>query len=206
LSKIYVRLFLKYIKALEDKSGILLAGNHQHGFIRNRSTTKACLTIPAKLAEKLESGETILLYSTNLSAAFDMLNPKLLSERLTNLGLPKMLRLILEDYVRDRIAYIDINGSTSNVFDIILGCVQGTVLVPIIFSIFMRPLETINNDITSYADDTYGLIKLHELHDTMTPTGKISKHMNWLKKSGMIANENKTEIMILHKTKRLEKD
>jgi len=206
ISKIYERLILKYINGLEKRSGIIIPGNHQHGFMRNRSTTTACLTIQAKLAEKLELGKTMLLYSTDLSAAFDMLSPKLLEERLRNLNIPIQLRKILSDYVRNRAAYIDIENSTSDLFDINLGCVQGSILGPVIFSIFMQPLGQLHNDLTSYADDTYGIIELTDRDDLTNATKIISDHLKWLKSTGMIANEQKTEIMICHKTEKIVKD
>jgi len=66
----------------------------------------------------------MVLYSTDLAAAFDMLDPGLFETRLKNIGIPKNLRSILVDYMKERMAYIDINGETSEIFDIILGCTR----------------------------------------------------------------------------------
>jgi len=94
-----------------------------------------------------------------------MLNSDLFKIRITNLGFPTKSTEILTDFMRQREAYVEINGKSSDLFNIILGCIQGSILGPIIFSIFVRPLNEIENDLTSYADDTYGLIKLKP-HDT----------------------------------------
>jgi len=198
-------MILKYIQGLEERSGVLLAGAHQHGFMKNRSTTTACLAIQTKLAEKLEQGKTMLLYSTDLTAAFDMLDPHMLRDRLTNLNLPEQLVNALSDYVMERAAYVDICGNVSEVFDIVLGCVQGSILGPVIFSIFMRPLGELVTDLTSYADDTYGLMELADTNDVITPAKLIEDHLAWLRSTGMIANDRKTEIMILHKTDKIRK-
>jgi len=204
ISKIYKKLILEYVNELEAKSGVLLSGNHQHGFMRNRSTTTAGLVLQSKLAELLERGSHVLLYSTDLSAAFDMLNPNLFKLRMTNLGIPKALTNILHDYISERQAYVEIDGATSEVFDITLGCVQGSVIGPMIFSIFMRPMNELDIDINSYADDTCGILPI-DPQDDVLPI-KIRTHLNWLKDSGMLVNEDKTEMMVMHKTNKILKD
>jgi len=48
-------------------------------------------------------------------------------------------------------------------------------------------------------------MELNELHDTNLISTKILDHLKWLKDSGMLVNESKTEIMILHRTERIKK-
>jgi len=85
-----------------------------------------------------------------------------------------------------------------------LGCVQGSVLGPTIYAIFMRPLGDFENDLTSYADDTYGVIELENTHDLTNISTKILDHLKWLRKSGMLVNDSKTEIMVVHKSDKLK--
>jgi len=120
-----------------------------------------------------------------------------------NMGLPDNLSNVLYDYITDGQAYVDIDGSTSQVFDILLGCVQGSILGPVIFSIFMRPLNKLKSYLTSYAYDSYGILEVGPEVDVAPP--EISERMDWLKQSGMLVNESKTELMILHKNNRLKK-
>jgi len=166
-SKNKKKLVLAYIEKHEKKAKVSLSGNHQHGFCKNRSTTTACLEIQAKLSEYLEAGKYVMLYSTDLTGAFDMLNPILFKDRLKKLEIPTKLCKILNDFLSNRAAYISINGATTEIFDIGLGCVQGSVLGPFLFNLFMRPLGEIN-DVTSYADDTYGIIVIDKPGPTIT--------------------------------------
>jgi len=202
LSKVYERLILGYISDLEKRSGTSLSGSHQHGFVKYRSTSSACLSLQNKLAKILGNKKYAVLYSTDLSAAFDMLNPELFKLRTTNMGLPKILINILYDYLKNRTAYVEIGNETSDLFDIILGCVQGSVLGPIIFNIFMRPLADEIENVTSYADDTYGVIELDTLDLALVST-KVLDHLKWLRQSGMLVNEKKTEIMIMHRNEKI---
>jgi len=138
----------------------------------------------------MEQGKYALLYSTDLSAAFDMLNPAIFKKCLKNMGLPDNLSNVLYDYITDGQAYVDIDGSTSQVFDILLGCVQGSILGPVIFSIFMRPLNELKSYLTSYVYDSYGIMEVGPEVD-VAPL-EISERMDWLKQSEMLANESKT--------------
>jgi len=97
-----------------------------------------------------------------------MLNPQLLCVRLNNLGIPKKLTNILSDYVLNSKSYIDICGISSDLFSILLGYVQGGVPGPMICSIFIRPITELNIDLTSYADDNYGLIELGDMNFALT--------------------------------------
>ncbi len=53
-----------------------LFGTHQHGFFPCRSTTTALLTIQDYICRNLDDNKIVLLFSADLSAAFDMLRPE----------------------------------------------------------------------------------------------------------------------------------
>ena len=71
LSKIFERCVLN---KLTQTVGIeRLFGTHQHRFSASRSTTTAALTLQDNISGKLDSNKVVLMYSADLSAAFDML-------------------------------------------------------------------------------------------------------------------------------------
>jgi len=70
----------------------------------------------------------------------------------------------------------------------------------------MRPLGDEIENTTSYADDTYGMIEMDNCDNMSVAADKILDHLKWLRNSGMIVNDLKTEIMIMHKNNRLLKD
>ena len=73
LSKVFERCVLDYIKDLEERSGIKLSGEHQHGFQKGRSTTTVGLTIQEVIANATQAGKWAIVYSLDLTAAFDLL-------------------------------------------------------------------------------------------------------------------------------------
>lgn len=179
-----------------------LFGPHQHGFFPNRSTITACLTVQDYVSQGLDNNRSVLMYSADLSAAFDMLRPETLTQTLVNININPNLTLLIRNYLSDRYSSVQINDSFSSMRSVPLGCVQGSVLGPSLFNIYTRGL---GHDFPehffkiSYADDSYVAVtcddsdvdqKLEELSNVAT------KHFEWLEDIGMSCNRSKTEFII----------
>ena len=91
--------------------------------------------------------------SLDLSAAFDVVNRDLLFKRMDAMGLPEDLKALLKDWLSERICYVEAGGNVSAFFRCDHGTIQGSVLGPVLFSIFIRPLYDLEELIT-YADVT----------------------------------------------------
>jgi hypothetical protein len=78
--------------------------------------------------------------------------------------------------------------------------VQGSILGPILFSLFLSPLLE-KEDLASYADDSY-LIRGNKNKEIALQRlqFQIQKVEKWLTSSGLKVNVEKTEIVIFHKT------
>jgi hypothetical protein len=70
-SKIYEKCILA--RLIRETNG--LEGENQHGFRKNHSTETALLMLQSKLAQILDKGDPGIIYSFDLSAAFDLLRP-----------------------------------------------------------------------------------------------------------------------------------
>ena len=77
-SKIFEKLILKRIHQIQEDFNIDLTGNAQHGFKKNKSTSTAGLTIQSLLSRALDKNNYAIMASLDLSAAFDVVNVKLL--------------------------------------------------------------------------------------------------------------------------------
>jgi hypothetical protein len=53
------------------------------------------------------------------------------------LRLPGDVIKLINEWLTDRFYYIDINGCTSTLFEILLGTVQGSILGPILYALFV---------------------------------------------------------------------
>ena len=202
MGKIYEKCIKKYIQMLEQKCGIDLTGDHQHGFKKCRSTSTAGLSVQAYIGEKLDEGDMVLLVSCDLTAAFDLLDKDILEKRMEEKGIPNHLLQIIIDWITDRIGFVEVNGQRSMFFDIKLGCVQGSVLGPFIFALFMSPLGCLNfGKVFSYADDTYNGFSGKDYHQVAQDAEqKLEALYQWLTRSGMVVNLDKTECCLFSRT------
>lgn len=122
-------------------------------------------------------------------------------ERLTARGFPQHLVKLIEDFLQNRCQYVQVGNETSFIFELLAGCVQGSVLGPVIFALCMAPLEEIiSRDIISYADDSYNSIEDPNI-DRLTEKlqEELRKHVKWLQDSGLVVNEGKTEVIVFHR-------
>jgi hypothetical protein len=91
------------------------------------------------------------------------------------------------------------------VFDIPIGCVQGSVLGPSLFNIYMSDLESCfppNVFFCSYADDSYVGIScdVRDFEKTIQELELIMEsHFKHLEDIGMVVNRSKTEIVVFNR-------
>jgi len=115
-------------------------------------------------------------------------------------GVSSYLVRIIHSYLSDRFGYVQLGNTRSRVLDIKAGCIQGSVLGPILFNILVSDLdEKIRpNKIVSYADDAYVVVSANN-HSELESSFKsvLNKHLEWLKENGMVCNVMKTELMVL---------
>ena len=124
----------------------------------------------------------------DLSAAFDLVNIDLLLTRLKILGVPNDIITLLEP-----------NIENSMVWDVDIGTVQGSILGPVLYSLFIRPLYDIEN-LIKIADDNY-IINLNKNKKTALKDLelKLERILKWLEESGLKVNKIKTELTGFHR-------
>jgi len=66
------------------------------------------------IAELLDKKKTVLVYSLDLSAAFDLLRPDLLFDKLVG-KIPGGLLRFMMDFLSDRRFYVNIGNATSEI-------------------------------------------------------------------------------------------
>ena len=76
----------------------------------------------------------VAVASLDLSAAFNLVNVEILLIRLSAMGIPEDLVLILTDWLKDRSAFVEVNGHCSAYFLVEDGKVQGSALGPILLT------------------------------------------------------------------------
>ena len=204
ISKVFEKLILKCLEKIEKENNIDLTGEQQHGFKKNRSTITAGLTLQSIISRKMDEDEYAVMSSLDLSAAFDLVNLDLLLKRLKIMGIPRDLVQLLEIWLRDRFFYVEANGANSMISKNDIGTIQGSILGPILYALFIRPLYDIEK-LTTFADDNYVVECNKEKRVALEELGRrLGKIVKWLKNSGLKVNESKTELCIFHRNKSTE--
>jgi hypothetical protein len=155
--------------------------------------------IQSQIARKIDEGHYAAMGSLDLSAAFDVVDINLLMKRMITLGLPTDWIELLETWLRDRAAFVEVSGHRSMLYDVNIGTVQGSILGPVLFSLFVSPVFGLYN-IIAYADDTYTITSATTKENAVVELGKALTNISlWFKSSGLKVNEEKTEIAIFYK-------
>jgi hypothetical protein len=198
-SKIFERMMLNRLTDIESTNNVDLTGESQHGFKKGRSTVTALKEIQSQIARKIDEGQYVAMGSLDLTAAFDVVDIDLLMKRLLTLGLPSDWLDLLGAWLRDRAAFVEVSADRSMLFDVNIGTVQGSILGPVLFSLFIAPVFGLNK-IFAYADDTYTITSSRKKQDALEELGKALTTISlWFKSSGLKVNEEKTEIAIFYK-------
>ena len=198
-SKIFEKLVLLRIKKLESLNKIDLTGKPQHGFKNKHSTMTAGMQIQYLIARALDDDEYALMASLDLSSAFDVVNVELLLKRLRIMGLPCDMVTLISEWLSNRFYYVSLGGENSYIHHCGVGTVQGSILGPLLYALFVSPLFDLAK-MTLFADDNYIIRRgkqLSVLVNQMRLTLEII--IKWLRQSGLKVNDAKTEICLFYR-------
>ena len=128
----------------------------QFGFHPNSSTQEALLVLTNDWHKELDSGNHVAVIFFDLSKAFDTVPHHLLLEHLQSSSVGGTLLSWFEDYLSARRRVV-IDGQSSGELAVTSGVPQGSILGPLLFSVFMNSIfETAlscNSKLALYADD-----------------------------------------------------
>ena len=198
-SKIFEKLILMRILDIQEQNEEDLTRQGQHGFKRNKSTSTLSAELLSMISRSLDDDEFVLVSSLDLSSAFDVVNVNLLIKRLTILGLPDDVISLIKVWLQNRCYYVSLDSGNSVLYDLLLGTVQGSILGPVLYAMFVSPLFDIV-PMLAFADDSYRV----EINKNKTDLVKnmeksLEATTKWLKKSGLKVNNEKTDMCLFYK-------
>ena len=95
--------------------------------------------------------------------------------------------------------YVEANGLNSKFYDIKSGTIQGSILGPILYAIYVSPLFDLT-DLSNFADDNFALTwHTNKQMATNLMQDELMLITTWLKKSGLKVNKTKTELCLFFK-------
>ena len=127
----------------------------QFGFRENHSTTLAIAHLNELIINDLDDNNSVCAIFLDLAKAFDTCNHKILLFKVDQCGIRGVANDVIRSYLTNRKQFVSGNGYSSSLLDINIGVPHGSVLVPVLFLIYINDLSNSSNfKTTLYADDS----------------------------------------------------
>uniref|UniRef100_A0AAR2KHK1 Reverse transcriptase domain-containing protein n=1 Tax=Pygocentrus nattereri TaxID=42514 RepID=A0AAR2KHK1_PYGNA len=196
-------------KAVAQQLGSYLQRNQiyekfQSGFRPHHSTETALVKITNDLLLAADQGCVSLLVLLDLSAAFDTIDHNILLERLEKMvGITGTALSWFKSYLTDRFQFVRVNNIPSNYTKVRYGVPQGSILGPLLFTLYMLPLGKVirkhNVNFHCYADDTQLFIsaKPDDKQRIKKMEDCVKDVKSWMSHNFLLLNSDKTEVLLL---------
>uniref|UniRef100_A0A3Q3K2M1 Reverse transcriptase domain-containing protein n=1 Tax=Monopterus albus TaxID=43700 RepID=A0A3Q3K2M1_MONAL len=176
----------------------------QSGFRVHHSTETALVKVTNDLLLASDKGLVSILVLLDLSAAFDTIDHSILLQRLEHvIGIKGTALNWFKSYLSERFQFVHVNDECSTQTEVSHGIPQGSVLGPILFTLYMLPLGNIirkhNINFHCYADDTqlYLSMKPNESGQLVKLQACLKDIKAWMTCNFLLLNSDKTEVIVL---------
>ena len=143
----------------------------------------------------------------DLSKAFVTLNFDVLLSKLKFYGVVGTPLKLLDNDLRNRHQFVEYKNNNSDLQEILTSISQGSILGPLLFSIYINNLIKLTNKFNylMYADDTILYLNLEDFNsETMNDdiNSCLDEKNVWLKVNKLTVNVSKTKFMLFHQRRR----
>lgn len=204
-SKVFESLIADQITTYLDYNRLL--SPLQSGFRSAHSCTTAALKVMDDIRPEYDLGNLSLMCLLDFSKAFDKVDHSILCQKLKHyFGFTETALTLMKNYLSGRAQKVVVGDKQSMLRGITSGVPQGSVLGPLLFSIFINDIFSVCNyarvhayadDIQLYLSNRVGLTEdlCYKLNEDLT---SIS---NWAKLNNLILNPKKSYVLPISKFK-----
>lgn len=199
LSKIFEKIIETQIKNYLLSHSLL--PSIQSGFRKGFSCTTALLHITDDIFKATDMGYSTLLVMLDFSRAFDTINHDLMVCILKYMGFSNYACSLIEAYLKSRQQQVCINGISSEYLTLRSGVPQGSILGPLLFSVYSSQLSNKIQDcnLHLYADDTqlYYSFKHTEVENACVIINRdLKAFIDCATEHCLLINPTKSKVMI----------
>ena len=193
-----------------------LMDTYQSAYRKFHSTETALLKVQNDILMGMDKGKVAMLLLLDMSAAFDTIDHEILLNRLSDrCGIKGTVLKWFRSYLSNRTQIVQIGNKQSKPKPLNYGVPQGSVLGPLLFTIYTLPLGDIikhnNTNYQIYADDNELYLMFSPNDEDMQVRSKeimehcITETGKFMMENKMKRNDEKTEFLLIGTTAQLEK-
>ena len=203
ISKVLERLFLSRLK--DHISQCSNFTQFQSAYRQYHSTDTAMLKILNDVYTTADGQRSTCLVALDLSAAFDTLDHATIIDRLRHtFGIESSAIDWLTSYLTNRSQFVMFGDVLSPPTNCSIGVPQGSVLGPILFSLFISPVAGVISNFGisfhQFADDTqlYIGVDPKSIVESLDILDKCSRAvLDWFTNNGLVLNPSKSEVLFM---------
>jgi hypothetical protein len=205
LSKVLERIMKDQMLSFCNERNLL--NRFQSGFRPGHSTTTALLKITDDISSNLDRNLITVLVLLDFSKAFDTVNHKLLCQKLKkSFYFSDSAVEFIKSYLMDRTQCVFVNGAYSSALPVTQGVPQGSILGPLLFSLFINDISDsiLFSRYHIYADDVQIYLSGSEEH-IVSVINQINTDLtsiaDWSTRNGLCLNSQKTQAIAITRQK-----
>jgi hypothetical protein len=179
-----------------ERHGLIRAT--QHGFMRGKSCVTNLLTFFEKITAAIDGGEAVDVIYLDFAKAFDTVPHERLKKKMKAHGIGGALYRWIAAWLSNRKQRVVLNGKESSWEAVLSGVPQGSVLGPLLFTIFINDLDVAISDLElliKFADDTKISRVIRSDADSAGLQLALNRLIDWSVKWGMLFNVKKCKVM-----------
>ena len=182
-----------------------LLSDRQHAFRKGHSCKTQLTTVINDWAKILDNRGQVDTFILDFEKAFDTPPHELLKSKLFSYGIGGKTLKWIDSFLCFRQQRVVVNGVKSELAPVLSGVPQGTVLGPLLFSLYINDISSdIESEIRLFADDCVCYREIKDEKDTMKLQRDIDRLGSWARKWGMRFQPVKCNMMQLTR-KRIKK-
>ena len=178
---------------------------YQSGFRTYHSTETALVKVHSDILESIDTGKSVLMICLDLSSAFDTVDHQILLNELQDIGIQGTALSLFRTYLQNRTVRVSVNDVISDPLPLKYGVPQGSILAPVLFTIYTRTLPMLLDELGVsyhiYADDTqiYFEFDKEDIDALKDKIRAVFENLNkWMAAFKLKLNVSKTKLIMFN--------